>query len=81
MDALAAEELAEIVTSGPQPAKPVFLSACESAKGGGTGLLNVLLAKGVPAVLEMNESVPLKATMALEGPGKDARILLVYFKF
>jgi len=68
MDALAAEELAEIVTSAPQPAKLVFLSACESAKGGDASLQNVLLAKGVPAVLGMNESVPLKATMALAGP-------------
>ncbi|MDD2755895.1 MAG: tetratricopeptide repeat protein [Methanothrix sp.] len=67
-DALAAEELAEIVTSAPQPAKLVFLSACESAKGGEASLQNVLLAKGVPAVLGMNESVPLKATMALAGP-------------
>ena len=62
---LAAEELAEIVMSAPEPAKLVFLSACESAKGGETSLLNVLLAKGVPAILGMNESVPLKATMAL----------------
>jgi hypothetical protein len=30
---LAAEELAEIVMSAPEPAKLVFLSACESAKG------------------------------------------------
>jgi tetratricopeptide (TPR) repeat protein len=68
MDALAAEELAEIVTSAPQPAKLVFLSSCESAKGGEASLQNVLLAKGVPAVLGMNESVSLKATMALAGP-------------
>ena len=68
LDALAAEELAEIVMSAPEPAKLVFLSACESAKGGEASLLNVLLAKGVPAVLGMNESVPLKATMALAGP-------------
>ncbi|MEI6105006.1 MAG: tetratricopeptide repeat protein [Methanothrix sp.] len=67
-DALAAEELAEIVMSAPQPVKLVFLSACESAKGGETSLQNVLLAKGVPAVLGMNESVPLKATMALAEP-------------
>ncbi|MCK9565052.1 MAG: tetratricopeptide repeat protein [Methanothrix sp.] len=68
LDALAAEELAEIVTSAPQPAKLVFLSACESAKGGDASLQNVLLAKGVPVVLGMNESVSLKATMALAGP-------------
>jgi tetratricopeptide (TPR) repeat protein len=68
LDALAAEELAEIVTSAPEPVKLVFLSACESAKGGDASLQNVLLAKGVPAVLGMNESVPLKATMALAGP-------------
>jgi hypothetical protein len=67
-NALAAEELAEIVTSAPQSAKLVFLSDCESAKGGDSSLQNVLLAKGVPAVLGMNESVPLKATMALAGP-------------
>jgi predicted ATPase len=68
LDALAAEELAEIVTSAPQPAKLIFLSACESAKGGEASLQNVLLQSGVPAVLGMNESVPLKATMALAGP-------------
>ena len=38
--------------------KLVFLSACESAKGGETSLQSVLLAKGVPAVLGMNESRP-----------------------
>jgi hypothetical protein len=68
LDALAAEELAEIVTSAPQPAKLVFLSASESAKGGDASLQNVLLQSGVPAVLGMNESVPLKATMTLAGP-------------
>jgi tetratricopeptide (TPR) repeat protein len=68
LDALAAEELAEIVMSAPEPAKLVFLSACESAKGGEASLQNVLLAKGVPAVLGMNESVSPKATMALAGP-------------
>jgi tetratricopeptide (TPR) repeat protein len=68
LDALAAEELAEIVMSTPEPAKLVFLSACESAKGGDASLQNVLLQSGVPAVLGMNESVPLKATMALAGP-------------
>lgn len=67
-DALSAEELAEIVASTPQPVKLVFLSACQSAKGGDAALQNVLLARGVPAVLGMNESVPLKATMALAGP-------------
>lgn len=69
LDALAAEELAEIVMSAPEhPTKLVFLSACESAKGGDTGLLKTLLDRGVPAVLGMNESVPVKATMALAGP-------------
>jgi tetratricopeptide (TPR) repeat protein len=68
LDALAAEELAEIVMSAPEPAKLVFLSACESAKGDEASLQNVLLAKGVPTVLGMKESVPLKATMALAGP-------------
>ncbi|MDD4160844.1 MAG: CHAT domain-containing protein, partial [Methanothrix sp.] len=34
LDALATEELAEIVMSAGNPAKLVFLSACESAKGG-----------------------------------------------
>jgi len=67
-DALSAEELVEIVTSTPEPVKLVFLSACQSAKGGDAALQNVLLARGVPAVLGMNESVPLKATMALAGP-------------
>jgi tetratricopeptide (TPR) repeat protein len=67
-DALSAEELAEIVASTPEPVKLVFLSACQSAKGGDVSLQNVLLAKGVPAVLGMNESVALKATMALAGP-------------
>ncbi|HPS92234.1 MAG TPA: tetratricopeptide repeat protein [Methanothrix sp.] len=67
-DALSAEELAEIVASTPEPVKLVFLSACQSAKGGDASLQNVLLARGVPAVLGMNESVPLKATMALARP-------------
>jgi tetratricopeptide (TPR) repeat protein len=68
MDALSAEELAEIVASTPEPVKLVFLDACQSAKGGDAALQNVLLARGVPAVLGMNESVALKATMALAGP-------------
>ncbi len=68
LDALAAEELAEIVMSTPEPAKLVFLSACESAKGGDASLQNVLLQRGVPAVLGMNKSVSLEATMALAGP-------------
>ena len=38
LDALAAEELAEIVMSAPEPTRLVFLSACESAKGGGATL-------------------------------------------
>ena len=59
---------AKTVASAPQPVKLVFLSACQSAKGGDAGLQNVLLAKGVPAILGMNESVPLKATMTLAGP-------------
>jgi len=68
-DALAAEELAEIVMSAPEhPTKLVFLSACESAKGGETSLQSVLLAKGVPAVLGMNEPVTAKATMTLAEP-------------
>ena len=50
------------------PTKLVFLSACQSAKGGQASLLNALLGKGVPAVLGMKESVPLKATMALAAP-------------
>jgi predicted ATPase/Tfp pilus assembly protein PilF len=69
LDSLAAEDLAEIVMSAPEhPTKLVFLSACESAKGGETGLQSVLLTMGVPAVLGMNESVPVKATMALVAP-------------
>ena len=69
LDSLAAEELAEIVMSAPEhPAKLVFLSACESAKGGNASLQNVLLAEGVPAVLGFNESVLAKATMALAAP-------------
>ncbi len=40
LDSLAAEELAEIVMSAPEhPTKLVFLSACESAKGGKASLL------------------------------------------
>jgi hypothetical protein len=69
LDALAAEELADIVTSLPENApKLVFLSACESARGGEASLQNVLLKSGVPAVLGMKESVSLKATMALTTP-------------
>jgi CHAT domain-containing protein len=48
-DALAAEELAEIVMSAPEhPTKLVFLSACESAKGRETGLQSVLLRRAFP---------------------------------
>ena len=69
LDALAAEELAEIVISLPESApKLVFLSACESAKGGEASLQSALLNSGVPAILGMNESVSLTATMALAGP-------------
>lgn len=69
LDALAAEELARIVTSMEESApKLVFLSACESAKGGKASLLNVLLKNEVPAVLGMKESISLKATMALTTP-------------
>jgi predicted ATPase len=69
LDALAAEELAEIVNSPPENApKLVFLSACESAKGGEASLQNVMLKSGVPAVLGMNEPVPFAATVALAGP-------------
>jgi len=68
LDALAAEDLAEIVMSAPEPAKLVFLSACESAKWDETSLQNALLRSGVPAVLGMNKSVSPKATMALAGP-------------
>ncbi|HUS75109.1 MAG TPA: CHAT domain-containing protein [Methanothrix sp.] len=69
LDALAAEELAEIVMSAPSnPTKLVFLSTCESAKGGETSLLKTLLGKGVPAILGMNESITTKATMALATP-------------
>ena len=69
LDALAAEELAEIVISLPEnAAKLVFLSACESAKGGEASLQNVLLKSDVPAVLGMTEPVSLTATMALAGP-------------
>jgi len=69
LDSLAAEELAEIVMSAPEhPTKLVFLSACESAKGGNASLQNVLLVKGVPAVLGFNERIPVNATMALAEP-------------
>lgn len=58
-----------MVVSLPESApKLVFLSACESAKGGEASLQNVLLKSGVPAVLGMNEPVPFAATMALAGP-------------
>ncbi|MDD4163134.1 MAG: tetratricopeptide repeat protein, partial [Methanothrix sp.] len=68
LDALATEELAEIVMSAGNPAKLVFLSACESAKGGDASLQSGLLNRGVPAVLGMKESVPARATMALATP-------------
>jgi len=68
-DALAAEEMAEIVMSAPEhPARLVFLSACESAKGGESGLQSALLKKGVPTVLAMNESITSGATIALATP-------------
>ncbi|MGV8176136.1 MAG: tetratricopeptide repeat protein, partial [Methanothrix sp.] len=69
LTALAAEDLAKIVTSLLESApKLVFLSACESARGGEASLQNVLLKSGVPSVLGMKESVSLKATMALTTP-------------
>lgn len=69
LNALAAEELAEIVISLPESEpKLVFLSACESAKGDKASLLNVLLKNEVPAVLGMKESISLEATMALTTP-------------
>ncbi len=68
-DSLAADELAEIIMSDPgSTTKLVFLSACESAKGGESSLMNALIKKGVPAVLGMNETVPARATMALAAP-------------
>ncbi|MDQ1283362.1 MAG: hypothetical protein QG666_1154, partial [Euryarchaeota archaeon] len=67
-DALAAEEMAEIVSAPEHPARLVFLSACESANGGEAGLQSALLKSGVPAVLAMNESISAGATIALATP-------------
>jgi WD40 repeat protein len=66
---LSAKELAEIIMHDPEsPTKLLFLSACESAKGGGSGLMDTLLRCGIPAVLGMKEAISAKATMALAAP-------------
>jgi predicted ATPase len=65
-DALAADELAEMLQTVPgSPTKLVFLSACESAKGEDQGLAATLLQGGIPAVLGMKESVLVETTVAL----------------
>jgi hypothetical protein len=65
-DALAADELAEMLKSVPGlPTKLVILSACESAKGGDESLADSLIKSGVPCVLGMKVSVPVTLTIAL----------------
>jgi CHAT domain-containing protein len=65
-DALASDELAEMLQAVPgSPTKLIFLSACESAKGGDKSLASTLLNGGVPAVLAMKETVTVEATIAL----------------
>ena len=65
-DALAADELAEMLQAVPGlPTKLVILSACESAKGGDDSLADSLTKSGVPCVLGMNVSVPVTLTIAL----------------
>jgi predicted ATPase len=65
-DALAAEELADMLRAVPgSPINLVFLSACESGKGGDKSLAATLLLGGVPAVLGMKETVTVEATIAL----------------
>ena len=65
-DALAADELAEMLQAVPgSPTKLVFLSACESAAGGAQSLAATLQNGGIPAVLGMKEPVTVDATIAL----------------
>ena len=68
-DALAADELAEMLQAVPgSPTKIVVLSACESAKGGDESLADSLIESGVPCVLGMIVSVPASLTIALSKP-------------
>jgi CHAT domain-containing protein len=56
----------EILQAVPgSPTKLIFLSACESAKGGDKSLASTLLNGGVIAVLAMKETVTVEATIAL----------------
>ena len=65
-DAMAAEELVERICGIPDsPTKLVFLSACESAAGGDSGLTSALLNGGIPCILAMNEPVSVDVTKAL----------------
>ena len=68
-DALAADELAEMLQAAPGVAnKTCNLSACESAKGEDNSLAASLINSGVPCVLGMNVSVPVTLTIALSKP-------------
>lgn len=65
-EALAAEDLTEILKNMPRsPTKLVILSACESAAGNDKSLSATLLSGGLPAVLAMKETVPVDVTIAL----------------
>jgi hypothetical protein len=65
-DALAADELAEMLQSIPgSPTKLIMLSACESAKGGKNSLAASLIRSGLPCALGMKVSVPVALTIAL----------------
>jgi len=66
---LPADELAEMLAAVHiRPIRLVILSACQSAMGEEHSLAATLLKHGVPAVLAMQETVPLSLTLALTGP-------------
>jgi tetratricopeptide (TPR) repeat protein len=68
LDSLEAVDLAELISFAPKPPKLIVLSACESAKGNTSGVMEKLLQKGSFAVLGMKEPVPDNVTKVIFGP-------------
>jgi tetratricopeptide (TPR) repeat protein len=68
LDSLEAGDLADLISSTETPPKLIVLSACESAKGNTTGVMETLLQKGSPAALGMKEPVPDNVAKAMAGP-------------